>query len=538
METPSFPTLLVTLLVIFSCTWPAYPDSHDDFLACLSLRSVNQTLISNVVYTPSNSSYLSILQSSIRNLRFTSASTPKPLVIVTPVDESQIQDVVHCSKENGLQIRTRSGGHDYEGLSYVSQLPFVMIDLINLREITVDAEQETAWVQTGAILGELYYRISQKSGTLAFPAGQCPTVGVGGHISGGGYGPLMRKYGLAADNVIDARLIDVNGRILDRNSMGEELFWAIRGGGGASFGVITAWKIRLLPVPNTLTIFSINRTLEQNATKLMHRWQYVASNLPNDLYIDVTIRKVNTSSTGEKKTIQATFIALFLGRVGSLLRLLEQRFPELGVRKEDCTEVSWIQSNLFYSNYPPEESPEVLTNRTSLTNLYFKAKADYVQKPIPENALEGLWKFFDEEEADMAEIRVAPYGGRMKEISESALPFPHRANNLFKFLYVVYWDEPGEEASERYINWMRRLYAYVTPYVSKFPRAAYVNNRDLDLGVNEEGNTSYAQASVWGFSYFKNNFNRLVRVKTVVDPSNFFRDEQSIPPLYSWWKKN
>ncbi|KAI3470223.1 hypothetical protein Pfo_026886 [Paulownia fortunei] len=537
METPSFPTLLVTLLVIFSCPWPAYPDSHDDFLACLSLRSANQTLISNVVYTPNNSSYLSILQSSIRNLRFTSASTPKPLVIVTPVNESQIQDVVLCSKENGLQIRTRSGGHDYEGLSYVSQVPFVIIDLINLREITVDVEQEIAWVQTGATLGELYYTISQNSRTLGFPAGGCPTVGVGGHISGGGYGSMLRKYGLAADNVIDARIIDVNGRILDRNSMGEELFWAIRGGGGASFGVITAWKIRLVPVPETITIFSVNRTLEQNATKLIHRWQYVAPNLPKDLLIALMIRKVNTSSRGEK-TIQATFISHFLGRVDSLLPLLEQRFPELGVRREDCTEVSWVQSTLFFGNYPPDESPEVLTSRIPLTNLYFKAKSDYVQEPIPEYALEGLWKLFDEEEADMAEMNLAPYGGRMMEISESALPFPHRANNLYKILHLVYWDEPGEEASERHINWMRRMYAYLTPYVSKFPRAAYVNYRDLDLGVNKEGNTSYVQASVWGFRYFKGNFNRLVRVKTMVDPSNFFRNEQSIPPLYSRWKKN
>ncbi|CDP08087.1 unnamed protein product [Coffea canephora] len=69
----------------------------------------------------------------------------------------------------------------------------------------------------------------------------------------------------------------------------------------------------------------------------------------------------------------------------------------------------------------------------------------------------------------------------------------------------------------------------MTPFVSKFQRAAYLNYRDLDLGANKEGNTT----SVWGIKYFKNNFYRLAHVKQEVDPSNFFRYGQSIPPFLS-----
>jgi hypothetical protein len=75
------------------------------------------------------------------------------------------------------------------------------------------------------------------------------------------------------------------------------------------------------------------------------------------------------------------------------------------------------------------------------------------------------------------------------------------------------------------------VYRYMKPYVSMFPRQAYVNYRDLDLGINKETNTSFPEASVWGTKYFKDNFYRLVRVKTKVDPDNFFRHEQSIPTL-------
>ncbi|KAK3032610.1 hypothetical protein RJ639_036570 [Escallonia herrerae] len=536
MKIQSTAGLSFVLVLLFSSSWAALAQDHEDFLQCLSLHSQNSTSISQVIYTPNNSSYLPILQFTIQNLRFTSSDTPKPTVIVTPSHEPQISTVIKCSRTHGMQIRVRSGGHDYEGLSYVSELPFVVLDMINFKSITVNTETRTAWIQSGSTIGELYYRIAEKSKVLGFPAGVCPTVGVGGHFSGGGYGVMLRKYGLAADNVIDARLINVNGEILDRKSMGEDLFWAIRGGGGASFGVILEWKVKLLYVPQMVTVFTVDKTLEQNATNLVHKWQSFASKFPEDLFIGIVITRVNSTRDGEQ-TIQASFNSLFLGRQDRLLSLMQESFPELGLAKEDCSEMSWIESVLYIAGFPRGESLEVLLDRTPLTRQYFKAKSDYVKEPISKNGLEGIWKMFYEDEAEAAVMILSPYGGKMDEISEYAIPFPHRAGNLYKIQHLVYWEEEGEVAAERHMSWIRRLYSYMAPYVSKFPRAAYINYRDLDVGVNNQGNTSYAQASIWGFKYFKNNFNRLVKVKTMVDPGNFFRNEQSIPPVSLWRKK-
>ncbi|XP_042022551.1 berberine bridge enzyme-like 18 [Salvia splendens] len=536
MKTPSISSLTFIFLLIISCSWAASADDHDDFLKCLTEQFRNYSSISDNVYTPINSSYTSVLEFSIRNLRFVSGSNPKPQVIITPEHESQIPPIIYCAEENDIEIRTRSGGHDLEGLSYVSRVPFVIIDLINLSEITVDAEAKTAWVEAGATIGSLYYRIAEKSPVLGFPAGACPTVGVGGHFSGGGWGPMLRKYGLAADNVIDARIVDAKGRILDRRSMGEDLFWAIRGGGGASFGVITAWKVQLVDVPETVTAFSVRRTLEQNATQLVHRWQNVAPNLDKDLFVSVVLTRVNSSQGGRNATIEANFWSLFLGGADRLLPMMQESFPELGLVREDCVEMSWIQSVLYFSEAPvippSQQQPlEFLLNRTQPNLGSQKLKSDYVQKPIPELGLQGIERLLFEPEIQAAVVMI-PYGGRMSEINESETPFPHRAGNLFKIAGNAFWAGNEARDSERSIGWSRRYYSYMAPFVSSNPREAYLNYRDLDIGVNNIGeDTSYAQASIWGMKYFKNNFDRLVRVKTVVDPDNFFKNEQSIPPL-------
>lgn len=203
-------------------------------------------------------------------------------------------------------------------------------------------------------------------------------------------------------------------------------------------------------------------------------------------------------------------------------------FPELGLTRKDCIETTWIKSVLFIAGYPDNTPPEVLLQGKSLFKNYFKAKSDFVKEPIPETALEGLWKRFLEEESPL--MIWTPYGGMMSRVSESSIPFPHRKGVVYKMQYVNSWDD-GAKSEDKHMEWVRKLYNYMAPYVSKFPRTAYVNYRDLDLGMNKKENNSFIQASAWGNKYFKDNFERLVKVKTKVDPENFFRHEQSIPTL-------
>ncbi|PIA28372.1 hypothetical protein AQUCO_07000001v1 [Aquilegia coerulea] len=522
-----FLLLSIVMFITSSSSFLASSSSYnyESFLQCLDIYSN----FSIPIHSPTSSSYTSILHSSIHNLKFISPTIPKPKFIITPMHESHVQATVVCCRQHGLQIRTRSGGHDFEGLSFISYVPFVLLDLIHLRTITVNIEENTAWVQTGATIGELYYRIAEKSRTHAFPAGLCPSVGVGGHISGAGYGTLTRKYGVSADHVVDARLVDVNGRILDKESMGKDLFWAIRGGGGASFGVILEWKLRLVPVPPTVTTFMVPRTLEQGAIALAHKWQFVTDKLDEDLFLILSVEAEGDHNG--KKSIIVSFLGHYLGSSEKLLELMEQSFPEMGLRKEDCIEMSWIRSAVYFGVFSPETNLNLLLERKNpiLPKHRYLGKSDYVQKPMPEIVFEGIFKRFHK--IDEPGIIMQPYGGRMNEIEESAIPFPHRKGNIYKIFYHISWKADGDDAERKHASWIRELYNYLTPYVSKSPRCAYLPFNDIDLGHKMNRTATYLEAKVWGNKYFKNNFDKLVNVKTRVDPDDFFTNEQGIPPL-------
>ncbi|XP_073126991.1 berberine bridge enzyme-like 22 [Henckelia pumila] len=520
--------LLVLLLI--SISWKICCAKQEDFAHCMSIHSSSRYLEAfKHLHTPSSPSYSILLQSFQQNPRWLNSSSSKPAFVVTPYTESDIQAAVVCSKKHDLQIRVKSGGHDYEGLSFLCPFPFIIIDLTNLRSISIDLEDETAWVQSGATLGELYYTIAKNNKLLGFPAGICPTVGVGGHFSGGGFGTMVRKHGLAADNIMDAYLIDVNGRILDRETMGEDLFWAIRGGGGASFGIVIAWKIKLVRVPPVVTVFTVHKNLNQEGIQLVNIWQNVSSKLPQDLFIRLVFQNSNRPDNGDQETVEVLFNALFLGSVKELMPIMDKSFPELGVDSKDCNEMSWIESTLYIHGFKSGDPLEVLLDRSYQDKSYFKAKSDFVQEPI---FLDTVWQVVRERisEEAIGILVLDPFGGRMDEISESELPFPHRKGNLYNIQYLVKWSVDGEVESERHLSWIRWLHDYMEPYVSRSPRSAYLNYRDLDIGTNDPESVNYSQGEIWGRKYFKGNLEMLAQVKSRIDPGNFFRSEQSIIP--------
>jgi FAD/FMN-containing dehydrogenase len=168
----------------------------------------------------------------------------RPALIVRPADVADVMTAVRFASAEGLELAIRGGGHNGGGLGSIDG--GLVIDLAELRGVRVDPETRTAVVGGGATLGEVDH--ATHAFGLAVPAGIISTTGVGGLTLGGGLGYLTRQHGLAIDNLLAADVVLADGSFVHASEdEHEELFWAIRGGGG-NFGVVTAFTFRLHPV--------------------------------------------------------------------------------------------------------------------------------------------------------------------------------------------------------------------------------------------------------------------------------------------------
>eukprot|EP01102_Stenamoeba_stenopodia_P020596 TRINITY_DN809_c0_g2_i2.p1 TRINITY_DN809_c0_g2~~TRINITY_DN809_c0_g2_i2.p1 ORF type:complete len:519 (-),score=108.61 TRINITY_DN809_c0_g2_i2:68-1513(-) len=167
----------------------------------------------------------------------------KPSIIIRPLNTRDVQSAVLWAQKNNVSLTVKCGGHSLKGTSVQDGIP--LLDLGLMRSVRVNPKKQYAWVGGGCLLGDVDTETTAHD--LATPLGQIPHTGVGGLVSGGGYGYLTRLHGLSVDNVIAAEVVTADGSILQvssREDQHPDLFWGIRGGGG-NFGIITAFKLKL-----------------------------------------------------------------------------------------------------------------------------------------------------------------------------------------------------------------------------------------------------------------------------------------------------
>ena len=393
--------------------------------------------------------------------------------------------MVDWCRSNNLPFAVRSGGHSYEGLS---QSASVVVDTRLLGAVTYDPKTRIATVGAGASLGA-FYKVVAPHG-LGFPGGSCPTVGISGHVLGGGYGHLARPFGLACDSLLAVDLIDPQGKPVHADAQqNPDLHWACRGGGGGSFGIATGYRFQLHAVA-TVDVFKMtwDRLSPSRAAAVMKSWQAWAPQAPAQINAHLTI------TSRRRGTIDLLCGGQSIGPQAQLQRELKALSGTPRIYP-----MSYLSSIRYFAG----------KDGWTYASAPMKGKSDYVTSPLSDAGLDALMNAI----SGKSDIYVVcdAYGGAIAAPAADATAFAHRKGTLFCMQYAANWDT-AKDTPQRLAD-MREVYAAMRPYVSG---AAYVNYCDLDL-------PDY-QTAYWGA-----NLARLKKIKAAFDPDNVFRHAQSIP---------
>jgi hypothetical protein len=419
-----------------------------------------------------------------------------PSAVARPVNASDVAAGVRWAIARDVPFRARSGGHSYAGYSVVQD--GVVFDLRELSQIEVASDRSTARIGAGAQLIDVYTALAKHGVTI--PAGSCPSVGIGGHALGGGVGLAGRAFGLATDNITAAEMVGADGKVRQVTSSSDaELLWALRGGGGGNFGVVTQFEFRLHPVPNSASWFFVSWPWSA-ASDALAAWQewapHTTERISSVFHLETASGLPIVSLAGQ-----------YLGPSSDLHGLLG---PLLNVMPASLTsgEDTYLNLQLRWAGCLGRSLASCHTVGTAsggtLERASFRAKSDYVSKPLPAAARQQLVNAVEQKQGQPGSgaILFDSYGGAIGHVAPNATAFVHR-NELCCIQYLAY------DSSQ---TWLPQTAARMRPYVSGM---AYQNYIDPTL-------TNWRQA------YYGANYARLVDIQRRVDPDHRFAFPQAI----------
>ncbi|MFO0746582.1 MAG: FAD-binding oxidoreductase [Myxococcota bacterium] len=395
---------------------------------------------------------------------------------------------VQWAADQGVPFAIRGGGHSYEGFS---QSEGLVVDQRPMASVAVDGDLVS--VGTGASHGAMYAALAAHG--LALPAGSCPPVGVSGHTLGGGYGFLARPLGLSCDNVVGLDLVDAAGCVVRADAgTNADLFWALRGAGNGSFGVVSRFDFRAHRL-DRVTGFEVSwRRPVAEAVPIVRAWQAWAPDAPDDL---TAVLSLNSNAQGIGVLVHGQSV----GSVTATRAELERFVRSVGAAPGVPLQV-WSKSF--------GDAMAAFGSAESRAPILMKGKSDYLRAAMSDAGLTTLLGGLAKRPGQIR-VHLDSYGGAIGRVPAEATAFPHRAGARYSMQYGSTWRDPKHTAA--YLAGLRELYQDMRPFVSG---EAYVNYPDLDL---TDGPEAY-----WGA-----NLPRLRRVKAACDPANLFRHAQSVP---------
>jgi hypothetical protein len=418
-----------------------------------------------------------------------------PSAVARPVDSNDVSAAIKWCTAHNMAIRARSGGHSYAGYSVVGN--GVVLDLRNIAGVNINPGGATANIGAGSQLIDVYTALAAHGKTI--PAGSCPSVGIGGHALGGGMGLAGRNFGLACDNIEAARIVTADGRIHDVDqSSNADLLWALRGGGGGNFGVVTRLTMKLHPMPSSAAYFFVSWPWS-SASEAIAAWLSWAPHARKEL---TSILHVNGGAGGTSITVSGQYFGPS-SDLGSLLGPLRVGGASISTGDLGYLNLMRLWAGCAHISLAACHTAGTRSGGT-LQRESFNAKSDYVSHEFSAAARNAIVSAAEARASQPGSgaILFDSYGGAINGVAANATAFVHR-HNLCCIQYLTY--NGGS-------SWLESTWSHMRPYVSGM---AYQNYIDSALRT-------------WRQAYYGANYARLESIRHSVDPHHTFTFPQAI----------
>ena len=420
----------------------------------------------------------------------------RPALIVKCAGPADVMKAVEFGSSQHLRIAVRGGSHSIAGFSTVDD--GLVIDLSDMTAVSVDPTRRRVSVQGGATWADVDHE-TQAHG-LAVTGGLVSTTGVGGFTLGGGIGWLLRKYGLACDNLVSADVVTADAQLVHASANeNADLFWALRGGGG-NFGIATSLEFQLHPVGPTvlagLLFFS-----GSDARRIITGWRELTAKAPDEL-----TSLVNLTTAPPVPFLPESVHGKPIVAIGAM---------HCGAPAEAEEVVSPLRTlaEPIFDHLGPVPYAAM---QQALDPLWEKGAQNYFTSALldtlSDEAVDQLLARWSAKRSPNSEVHIHHAGGAMARIASDATAYSHRSS---PYLVNVVARSVSPEGFDTEIAWARSARSALSVYG---PDAMYVNF------------TGDAEPDKVRASYPPETYRRLVEVKRHYDPSNLFRLNQNISP--------
>ncbi|MFD3546479.1 FAD-binding oxidoreductase [Streptomyces sp. NPDC058655] len=484
--------------------------------------------------------------------------TPDSVRVVYNTD--QVVKAVQEAVTNNKRIAVRGGGHCYADFVFNPAVKTV-IDMTQMDEVSYDSARRAFVVEAGATLLHAYQALYKGWG-VALPAGLCYSVGVGGHIAGGGFGLLSRQFGITVDHLyaVEVVTVDSTGKVKIVMSTREatdphrDLWWAHTGGGGGNFGVVTRYFFRspdatgttpssqLMKPPKDVYLSAVSLPWadfdKEKFTALVRHygdWHERNSAVSSPAHGLTSLLVMNHKSNGN-----IGIITQIDASVPNAAKLIEDYLVEItsptGVDTAPLSRAVGEQGPLpaFFTprKLPWLTSVRLLgTNNPALTNPTLRSanKSAYHRKGFTVAQAGSLYNQLTRTDFTnpVANVMLFGYGSKVNTVAPAATASVQR-DSVFKALYATQWSTAADDAKNT--AWLRDVYTEVYSTSGGYPvpnastDGCYVNYPDVDITDTTQNRSGVA----WSTLYYKEHYPRLQQIKKTYDPKNVFRHSQSI----------